>query len=296
MSERPVYKVDAFTTTPLQGNPAGVVPFARGLKQSQLRAVARELNVTETAFVLPSRQADVRLRFFTPTQEVPFCGHALIAALTLLTELGEIEVDGEFARVEVETGVGVLGADLVRDEQGLRVDLIQARPAFRPCSSPADHLLEILGAHLEDLRTDLPVELAHTGLWHLIVPLASHDALDGLLPDFRALAALNRELGVLTTHVFVEEEDGFHCRDFAPVAGIDEDPVTGTASGALGAYLLRHSMVQPGVPVRMVQGDACGRPGEVRVVVTGSAGEPETAVVGGHAVVSLRGEIYLGDE
>ncbi|GAB4261223.1 MAG: PhzF family isomerase [Deferrisomatales bacterium] len=290
---RPVYKVDAYTTSPLQGNPAGVMPLARGMDEEGMRAVAREVNASETAFVFPSRQADVKMRFFTPTQEVPFCGHALVAALKVLEELGEIAVHGPFTRVQVETGVGVLAADLVWDEKGLRVDTTQAPPVFRPYTEAADRLLDALGAQPEDLRTDLPLELAYTGLWHLIVPLTSQEALDGLLPDFRGLAALNRDVGVLTTHVFVEEE-GFFCRDFSPAAGVDEDPVTGSASGALGAYLLRHKAVQPSVPLQMIQGEACGRPGEVRVVVEGRPGEPTRVVVGGHAVVSVRGNVFLG--
>ena len=295
MQTRPIYIVDAFTRTALQGNPAGVMPHARGLSVEDMLAVAREVNASETAFVLPSREADVKIRFFTPTQEVPSCGHALVAALTVLAELGEVHISGQFARVHVETGVGVLPADLVRTAEGIRVDLTQAPPAFRPCATPADHVTEVLGADPDDLRTDLPLELAYTGLWHLLVPLKSVDVLDGLLPDFRSLASLNQELGVLTTHVFVEGDEVFHCRDFSPVAGIDEDPVTGTASGALGAYLVRHRVARPGSSITFLQGEACGRPGEVRVVVSGAPGDPEGVVVGGHAVVSLRCQIRLGE-
>ncbi|MBE0618611.1 MAG: PhzF family phenazine biosynthesis isomerase [Proteobacteria bacterium] len=293
MPRRPIYEVDAFTREPLRGNPAGVVPFARGLDEERMLALAREVNASETAFVFPSRAADFKLRYFSATQEVPFCGHATIASMALLEELGEIPVVGEFARVQVETGAGTLPVDLVRTAEGLRVDMIQGAPAFRPCTQPADRILSVLGASGDDLRADLPLELAYTGLWHLLVPLAGVDALDGLLPDLRALAELNRELGVLTTHIFVEEGATFHCRDFAPAVGVDEDPVTGSASGALGAYLLRHRAIRPGVPLRLVQGEACDRPGEVRVVVEGEPGEPLSAVVGGYAVVSLRGEIRV---
>jgi len=295
MGSRPIYVVDAFTRRPLRGNPAGVMPFARGLGADEMLAVAREVNASETAFVLPSREADFKLRYFTPTQEVPFCGHATVAALTVLERLGEVSVAGAFARVRLETDVGLIPAELVRTPDGLRVDMTQVAPAFRPCTQPADRILDILGANAEDLRADLPLELAYTGLWHLLVPLSSAEALDGLLPDLRALAELNRELGVLTTHIFVEEGETFHCRDFAPAAGIDEDPVTGSAAGALGAYLLRHRVTRPGVPLCLRQGEACGRAGEVRVVVAGDPGEPRSAVVGGHAVVSVRGEIRLGE-
>jgi len=295
MTTRPIYKVDAFTQIPLQGNPAAVMPFAQGMTKTDMMAVAREMNISETAFVLRSNQADFRIRFFTPTQEMPFCGNALVATLKLLEELGEIQMEGDFSRVKVETGAGIFPADLVSDSGSIRVDMTQAAPAFRSCTQPADRLLKILGAHFEDLRTDLPLEMAYTGLWHLLVPFTNIEALDGLLPDFRELAALNRELGVLTTHIFVEENGIFHCRDFAPAAGVDEDPVTGTASGALGAYLVRHNAAEPMMPIKINQGDACGRPGEARVVVDGSPGEPRIVVVGGHAVVSMRGEILIGE-
>jgi len=294
MVSRPIYKVDAFTRVPLQGNPAGVVPLARGLSEGEMLAVAREMNVSETAFVLPSREADVRLRFFTPTQEVPLCGHALVAAVTLLHELGEAHLSGDVGRVTVETGAGVIGVDLVRDRGGVRIDMTQAAPAFRPFAGPGDRLLKILGASPEDLRGDLPLELAYTGLWHLVVPLASADALDGLLPDCRDLAALTREVGAIGTYVFVEEGDAFRCRCFAPAAGVDEDPVTGTGAGALGAYLLRHRVVRPAAAFTVFQGEACGRAGTLRVVAAGEPGVPRSVVVGGHAVVSLRGELLMG--
>ncbi|MBI5014150.1 MAG: PhzF family phenazine biosynthesis isomerase [Deltaproteobacteria bacterium] len=293
MVRRPAYKVDAFTRVPLQGNPAGVLPMARGLSEPEMLAVAREMNVSETAFVLPSREADLRVRFFTPTQEVPLCGHALVATLTLLHELGELPLAGDSARVRVETGAGVIAVDLVRERHGVRVDMTQAPPAFRPFDRPAEDLLEILGASTEDLRADLPLELAYTGLWDLMVPLAGRDALDGLLPDSRALAALTREVGAVGAYAFVEEGERFQCRCFAPAAGIDEDPVTGTSAGAFGAYLLRHGVVRPGVPFIVSQGEACGRAGTVRVVVEGEVGDPRCIIVGGHAVVSLRGQLLL---
>jgi len=293
MKVSPIYVVDAFTRVPLRGNPAGVMPFARGLGDDEMRAVAREIHASETAFVFPTHAADVKLRFFTPSQEVPFCGHALVGALALLEELGIVKLIGNFSRVHVETEVGVLAVDLVRDDGGLRVDTNQAQPEFRPCTVPADRVLNALGLQAEDLRSDLPLELAYTGLWHLLVPVAAADALDGVLPDFRMLAAVNRELGVTTTHVFAAEDEHFACRDFAPAAGVDEDPVTGSAAGALGAYLLRHRVIRPSVPIKITQGGAQERPGEVRVVVGGEPGAPGGVVVGGHAVVSLRGEIRL---
>jgi PhzF family phenazine biosynthesis protein len=251
------------------------------------------MGLSETAFVLPSREADFRLRFFTPTQEVPLCGHALVASLVLLCELGEVPVAGDFSRVRVETGAGVLAVDLVRERGAIRIDTVQAPPAFLPFRPPADELLGILGASADDLRSDLPLELGYTGLWHLLVPLSAAEALDGLMPDSRALAALNRAVGALGTYAFVEEPEGFRCRCFAPAAGIDEDPVTGTAAGVLGAYLLRHGFIRADVPFSVLQGDACGRPGRVRVVVSGDPGRPASVTVGGHAVVSLRGEMRV---
>lgn len=294
MQTRPVYKVDAFTRVPLQGNPAGVVPLARGLGEEEMLAVAREMNLSETAFVVPSRQADFGLRFFTPTQEVPLCGHALVASLTLLHELGEVPLPGDVARVTVETGAGVLPVDVVRDRPGVRVDATQAPPAFRPFGRAAADLAAILGASADDLRDDLPLELSYTGLWHLMVPLAAPEALDGLMPDCRALAALSREVGAVGVYAFAEEGDVLRCRCFAPAAGVDEDPVTGTGAGALGAYLLRHGEVRPDEPFTLLQGEACGRPGSVRVVVYGAPGAAASVVVGGHAVVSLRGEMRMG--
>ncbi|MBI5442132.1 MAG: PhzF family phenazine biosynthesis protein [Deltaproteobacteria bacterium] len=293
MTRRPIYKVDAFTQTALQGSPAGVVPLARGLSEDDMLAVARELNAPETAFVLPSRQGDVSLRFFTPTQEVPFSGHALVASLSLLRELGEISTGEGPARVRVETAAGVLPVEIARDGDEYRVDVSQPPPAFQEFKGSTEELLDALGADPSDVREDLPVELSFSGQWHLIVPLESSEALDDLMPDSRRLADLNRHSGAASTYAFVQEAEIFRCRDFAPATGVDEELVNGSSSGALGAYLLRHGIIRPGKAVSFLQGEARGRPGRARVVALGQTGKPTGVVVGGHAVVALRGEVCL---
>jgi PhzF family phenazine biosynthesis protein len=291
--KRSLYVADAFTRRRFDGNPAGVMVDAEGIPDALMQAVAREVNASETAFVLPGEGADFRFRFFTPSSEVPFCGHAFVAAVTVLLGEGRIRPGGDFGRIVVETGAGRHPTDMKREEGFWRVEMTQAEPAFGPAPVPADVIARALGADLEALRADLPLELAYTGLWHLLVPLTGRSAAEGLRPDFRSLAALDREIGAVTTHVFAPDGGGWFCRDFAPAVGVDEDPVTGSASGALGAYLVRHRLVAPGVPVTLEQRRADGRGGEVRVAVEGEPGTPRVVRVGGTAVVAFRGEVEL---
>jgi PhzF family phenazine biosynthesis protein len=290
---RKIFLADAFTTTLLDGNPAGVLPDAEGLTDALMQRVAREVNASETAFVFPAENADFRLRFFTPAQEVPFCGHAFVAAMTVLKELGRISTDGEFSRLVVETGAGRHPTDLVRQGAHWRIELTQAEPAFRPNHHPADAVCSALGMSPGELASDLPLEFSYTGLWHLIVPLADEASVIRMRPRFETLAALTREMGVDEVHVFAKRARGYRCRGFAPSVGINEDPVTGSASGALGAYLVRHGVVPPGETIDLEQRGADGRGGTVRVVVHGTPKRPERVVVGGYAVVSVRGEIEL---
>src|SRR6056297_3498931 len=284
MRSRSMALVDAFTTDPLSGNAAGVIPDAEGLSDEQCQAVARELAVSETAFISPSTEADRRIRFFTPTQEVDLCGHATIAAHASLHDDGQIDTGSH----SLETAVGVLEIEIEPDGT---VWMTQDSPTVVQRAVDYDRLAEALGCEastLQDVGADIPVARASTGLPVLVVPINFLESLGGLQPDMGAIEALSEEYDVAGIYVFtfdtLSADSTAHGRFFAPAVGIDEDPVTGTASGACAAYFHAAGATAFDDPpsaveeVALLEGELRGRvvegggPGGVEVGCTGTAG------------------------
>lgn len=287
-----VLLVDAFTEEPLTGNVAGFVPDAAGLNEEQMQAVAREMGASETAFVLQSASADRRIRYYTPTTEVDLCGHATVAAHSAL--LGDGTIDpGDHT---LETKVGVLDIDVEADGT---VWMTQEQPSVSALDLDVDRLADVLAIDETAITSvDLPIARASTGLPFLIVPVDFLSALGDADPDFDRIADLSAEVDVAGVYAFtfdtLESESTLHARMWGPAVGVDEDPVTGTASGAAGGYL-RHVGAFETLPDEMVfeQGHFIDRPGRVRVKVG------ETVQVGGRAVVSVDGTLTvpeLGDD
>lgn len=290
MDTRRALLVDAFASEPLTGNGAGLVPDADGLNEDQMRAVASEFAQSETAFLLPSGEADRRVRYFTPTTEVDVCGHATIASHAFLHEDGSIGAGTH----TLETNVGVL--DIEVEETG-RVWTTQDGPEIRESDLDHERVAAALGidpAALVDIGQDLPLARASTGLPFLVVPVNFLEHLGQAEPDPTAVEELAREEDVTGVYAFtfdtLEMDTTVHGRMFAPGIGIEEDPATGTASGACGAYLRRYGAFDT-VPDEMIfeQGHFLDRPGRVHVRAS------DVVRVGGHAVVSLDGRLVVPD-
>jgi PhzF family phenazine biosynthesis protein len=291
METRRALLVDAFTREPLTGNPAGLIPEADGLEAEQMQAVAAELNASETAFLCESDDAERRIRYFTPTREVDLCGHATIGSHAWLAEEGTID-DGTHT---LETNVGVLDVEI---DDGT-VWMTQDTATVEEVTLDYDRVADALGADratLEDVGADMPLATATTGLPFLVVPVNFLEAISGLDPDLGAIEALTEELDVTGVYAFsfdaLEAESTLHGRMFAPGAGVDEDPVTGTASGAVGAYLREVEAFDGELPEEMVfeQGHFVDRPGQVRV-----RARADPVTVGGAAVTALDGSIVIPD-
>jgi PhzF family phenazine biosynthesis protein len=260
--------VDAFTDEPLCGNAAGVVPDAAGLTDGQMQAVARELGASETAFLLPAEDADAdrRIRYFTPRTEVDLCGHATVGSHALLYADGVLEPGTH----GLETNVGVLDVEV---ESGGRVWMTQDDPEVREVEVDYDRLGSALGidpAAMEDVGADLPVAYASTGLPFLVVPVNFLEHVGNADPDMAEIEALSETFDVAGVYVFtfdtLEADSTLHSRMFAPSAGVPEDPVTGTASGAAGAYLDRFGAVDT-TAMRFEQGHFLDRDGFVHVEI-----------------------------
>jgi trans-2,3-dihydro-3-hydroxyanthranilate isomerase len=299
------YQLDVFTETPLGGNPLAVFPAPEGLDPPTMQALAREMNLSETTFVFPSDVATRRVRFFTPAAEIPLAGHPTIGTWWLLGELGELPDlprDGT-ARVTQETGRGVLPVD-VRCAGGrpVEVTMTQALPEFGARIADRDALGAALGADRDAVAEGPPAEVVSTALPQLMVPLRSRAALQRLPSGGAgsALAELLRRSGTDCAMLYTLTGGGpvtAHCRMFAPGLGVPEDPATGSAAGALGAYLVRHGQVRPHhghAAMTFDQGIEIGRPSRIRVAVSvDEAGMITGVQVGGSAVRVIEGDVTL---
>jgi PhzF family phenazine biosynthesis protein len=293
MPEPRAYRIDAFTTEPGRGNPAGVVTHAEELDEGRMQAIAQQLGFSETAFVLPPRDGshDIWLRFFTPTTEVPVCGHATIAAHYALA----LE-DGWIGKRRQLTAAGVQQIEVIRCGDDYRVRIEQNAPVFHPPLAPhlAQAVIDALGLAATDLDFRCPLQFVSTGHGKLLVGVATRARLTALAPDLEQLAALAPQVGCKGFFVFtLEAEDDddalTHGRMFAPAIGIDEDPVTGNANGPLGAYLVRYGLLgaHKGLAsFRARQQSGAGRGGFVDVEVqVDRHGEPVAVAITGHAVL-----------
>jgi PhzF family phenazine biosynthesis protein len=298
MTETRALLVDAFTDEPCAGNAAGVVPDASGLTDDQMQAVAAELGASETAFLRDSEDADRRIRYFTPTTEVDLCGHATIASHAHLFADGELDA-GEHT---LETNVGVLDIEVADD--GL-VWMTQNPPEIREVNVPYERVAEATGTDAAALRgasDDLPLAVADTGLPFLVVPITYLSDLGDADPDFDAVEALAEDVGAAGVYMFTFDtlagDSTLHGRAWVPGAGVPEDPVTGTASGAAGAYLAHFGAFDGDIAdeMRFEQGHFVDRPGTVRVRVdaedSGENGVGAPAV-GGAAVETFDGHLRL---
>jgi PhzF family phenazine biosynthesis protein len=288
METRRVLLVDAFTDEPLAGNAAGVVPDAGGLTEDQMQAVARELSVSETAFVEQSGSADRRVRFFTPEREVDLCGHATVGAHAALHAEGTLS-PGEHT---METAAGVLDVELADDGT---VWMTQNAPTVREVGLDYERVGAALGVDpepLAELSDELPLAVASTGFPFLVVPATFLEVVGGATPDDDAVGELCREVDAEGLYLFTFDalaaDSTLHGRAFVPLAGISEDPVTGTASGAVAGYLRRYGAFDS-MPEELwlEQGHYVDRPGLVRVRAR------EDVVVGGSAAVALEGTVRV---
>lgn len=300
-------QVDVFTEKPFSGNPAGVVPAADGLTDKQMQVIASELGLSQTAFVLKASEqgADFRVRFFTPRMEVELCGHATIAAFHVLCESGVVPLGASMARLVQQTVAGLLPVEVHREhEEGIgRIMMTQTPPAFADFEPGPEVVADALGIGVEELALDkCEVGMASTAHMEIMVPVARLAVLRGMRPNLAAVEDVCRSVGAFAMHVFsFETESRFsllHARNFAPAAGIAEDPATGTGNGALGAYLVTKKLVRGTSPMMIVieQGHSMGRPSEVLVELAFRDSQVSSVRVGGKAVTVASGDILIQTE
>ncbi|WP_406004781.1 PhzF family phenazine biosynthesis protein [Streptomyces sp. NBC_00637] len=277
----PYVVVDAFAQRPLTGNPVAVFFEADDLSAGQMQAIAREMNLSETTFVLRPRSdgTDAHVRIFTPVNELPFAGHPLLGtALALGARTGA-------GRLRIETAMGVVPFELHR-EHGRPVSASMRQPI--PVWEPFERTGELLDALGVDAST-LPVEIYRNGPRHVLVGLADVEALSKLDPDHRALARFPD----MATNCFAGQGTRWRNRMFSPAYGVVEDAATGSAAGPLAIHLARHGLIGHGQRIEITQGVEIGRPSVMSARAQGE-GESVTRVeVAGPGVLTIEGVLHV---
>jgi trans-2,3-dihydro-3-hydroxyanthranilate isomerase len=262
------------------GNPLAVVADGRGVEPAAMQAIAFQLNLSETTFVLPTERAgcDVRVRIFTPRAEMPMAGHPTIGTAFVLGELGRA---GE--RVVFEEGVGPVPVERVAAAGGAAFwRMTQPAPQFAASRDELPRVAAMLGLDPADVDASLPLEIVSTGNPWLVVPLRSLDALGRMRVRVDAWEALDAARLGACPYPFVRTGEGrARARLQAPMFGIAEDPATGSAAGPLGAYWLAHGLLPSSGRLEVVQGVEWGRPSELHVEVEGRGRDVTSVRVGG---------------
>jgi trans-2,3-dihydro-3-hydroxyanthranilate isomerase len=270
---------DVFTDTPLAGNPVAVFTDARGLEADEMQRLARELNLSESVFVLPAEAGGhARIRIFTPELEMQFAGHPTLGTAFVLA------APMQLPEIRLETSAGVVAVALEREGPRIAFGRMeQPVPTWRPFDDP-EALLAAIGVE----QSELPVELYDNGAQHVFVALASEEDVVGLRPNLSALG-LPAALG---TNCFAGSGTRWKTRMFG-LGGIPEDPATGSAAGPLAVHLARHGEIAWGEEIEISQGAEIGRPSTLYARADGSADRIERVEVGGSAVTVAHGEFRL---
>ena len=272
---------DVFTDTPFQGNQLAVFTDARALDGETMQALAREINYSESTFVLPAEDGGhAKIRIFTPVHEMRFAGHPTLGTAFVLA--GPLQL----VEIRLETLAGIVPVRLERDENRIVFGRMeQPLPTVRPYDGEAE-LLSAVGVK----RSELPVELYDNGVPHVYVCLGSEDEVARLRPDLNRLSGLSDVVGV---NCFAGSGSRWKTRMFAPSSGVAEDPATGSAAGPLALHLARHGRIDFGDEIEISQGAEVGRPSKLFARADGTAEKVERVEVGGSAVVVARGEFRL---
>ena len=301
MRNYPFMQVDAFTDRPLGGNPCAILFEADDLDDATMLAIAREMNLSETAFVRRSQVADFGVRYFTPAEEIPLAGHPTIATTFALVETGRLKLASDHTTISLELQVGPIPVEIyarqgsAQDWQVQRIVMTQKKPQFLRTYDPAA-VLPAFGLQAEDALPGVPVQTVSTGTPQLMIPLRSHEALRRASLDVAAYTALRLQSDFFSPHLFclggVTPQGKTFARHFAPPPDVLEDPFTGSATGGMAAYLWRYGLID--APHFIAdQGHWMNRPGQGTAEVIGPPGDIQTVKVGGPAVAILSGTLSL---
>jgi PhzF family phenazine biosynthesis protein len=291
-----VYHYNAFSSLPSKGNPAGLVLDADDLSDDQMLEIARKVGFNETSFIVKSEIADFRIRYFTPGHEMNLCGHATVASLFALTTKGLLTLEN----LVLDTKAGLLPMHIRPSENGSPLITMKQSPAqFVAYGGQLAGLAASIGLSVDDLDLEMPVVYGSTGIWTLLVPIKKLEAFKRMIPNNVQFPEVLNEMPRASIHPFCMETydptADMHARHFSsPYSGTTEDPVTGTASGVMGAYYAEYICKGIDQPIKLVveQGHEIEREGQVQVQVT-PIGDSFDVSISGSAVYVTEFEIEV---
>ncbi|ASZ17024.1 isomerase [Bacillus cereus] len=268
-----VFHYDAFTNKPNMGNPAGIVLDADGLTEEEMQRIAEKVGFNETTFVLSSEVGDIRMRYFTPGFEMDLCGHGTVGTIFALRERGLLE---EKASLTIETKAGILPIQIGVNENGETfIKMRQAAPQFKEFTGSKEELAHSIGLEVNDLDVSLPIVYGSTGNWTVIVPVKNLDVCERMKPNNEVFPSVLKEIPNASIHPICletyDEKVHMHGRHFSSAyAGTIEDPVTGTASGVMGAYYATYVKKDFDHEMELIveQGQEIHKDGRVTVYIT----------------------------
>ena len=288
--ERKLWIYDSFTNEKFKGNPAGVVLDGKGLEEDQMQLIARELGYPETVFIFKD-DSKIKVRFFTPKEEIDLCGHATIAYGTALVESGMINVNEGENKIDIETNLGILPIIITMENKKVKnIMMYQASPKLsKDFILDREKLAKSLNISRDDFREEIDIVKAYTGVWDLMIPLKSKEALDNIDGNMNLIKELSRELGIISLHPFyLDENKQLYARNLAPIVDIDEEAATGTSNGALTYYLYSLGIVKDREEISVIQGEQMGRKSEIRGKIQIENGEIKV-LIGGTALKIIEG-------
>ncbi|HHL3302870.1 PhzF family phenazine biosynthesis protein [Bacillus sp. SM-B1] len=294
-----VFHYDAFTNKPNMGNPAGIVLDADGLTEEEMQRIAEKIGFNETTFVLSSEVAHIRMRFFTPGFEMDLCGHGTVGTIFALRERGLLE---EKSNLTIETKAGILPIQIGVNENGETfIKMRQAAPQFKDFAGSKEELARSIGLEVNDLDVSLPIVYGSTGNWTVIVPIKNLNACERMKPNNAAFPSVLKEIPNASIHPICletyDEKVHMHGRHFSSAyAGTIEDPVTGTASGVMGAYYATYMEKDFDHEMELIveQGQEIHKDGRVTVYVTKDVESEKLQIdIAGTAVYVKEFEVLL---
>jgi len=298
MKYYPFIQVDAFTQTALGGNPCAIFFNCEEMLDETMLAVTREMNLSESAFVLPSKNADFGARFFTPMGEIPMAGHPTIATIHALIDCGQLDLQNETTFVTLELKVGPIPVEIYAPKGGMvQITMSQKTPQFLKLYEPKE-VLPIFGLKENDLAENSPIQTVSTGTPQLMIHVRDLHALRKINVDSHAYQILHQKGDWFSSHIFclqgITEKGRTFARHLSPPPDLFEDPFTGSATGGMAAYLWHyHHLEKPDFIAE--QGHWLNRPGQAFVQVIGNRDSIKTVKVGGTAVTVLTGKLQLPD-
>ena len=292
----PIMQVDAFTDRPLGGNPCAILFDTDEMDSETMLSVAREMNLSETAFMRNSHIADFGARFFTPAEEIPLAGHPTIAATYALVDSGRLKITNRYSRITLELQAGIIPVEIFTDEGKIQhIVMSQQKPRFLSTYTP-ETVMKIFGLTIDDTILDVPLQTVSTGTPQLMIPVRNLDVLHRARVDIEAYSQLRSNSDFFSPHLFclggVTKQGNTFARHFGVPPDTSEDPFTGSATGGMAAYLWRYGLIEEPT-FTAEQGHWMNRPGVASVEVIGPRDDITTVKVGGAAVAVLHGEIMI---